>query len=247
MRATTCARRSSRQHHGPHRRAARRQLVDHRDVEIGVRGHGERARNGRRGHDQLVRQRGPRLRLSPAACRRCCTPKRCCSSTMTSARRANSMPSWNSACVPTHDAHLARGDGRERAAPRARRLLTRQQRHRDAERARTTAWKLRQCCSASSSVGAMSAACSAAAGRARGGRRGHHGLAAADVALHQPRHRHAAHRGRASTSREHARLRAGELEGQRRRANRAASPARIGERRRRDRSAARACAACSVR
>ena len=32
---------------------------------------------------------------------RCCTPKRCCSSTMTSARRANSMPSWNSACVPT--------------------------------------------------------------------------------------------------------------------------------------------------
>src|SRR5205807_1682929 len=32
--------------------------------------------------------------------RRCCTPKRCCSSTMTSARRANSMPSWKSACVP---------------------------------------------------------------------------------------------------------------------------------------------------
>ena len=54
--------------HAPLRRAARRrsprcctgvrpgrQLVDHRDVEVRVGGHGERARNGGRGHDQLMR------------------------------------------------------------------------------------------------------------------------------------------------------------------------------------------------
>ncbi len=43
------------QHHGLHGRAARRQLVDHRDIEIGVGGHRQRARNRRRGHDQLMR------------------------------------------------------------------------------------------------------------------------------------------------------------------------------------------------
>ena len=41
--------------HGGHRRAAGRQLVDHRYVEIRVGGHRERARYGRRGHDQLMR------------------------------------------------------------------------------------------------------------------------------------------------------------------------------------------------
>src|SRR5882672_9224159 len=35
------------------------------------------------------------------SCRRCCTPKRCCSSMIASAREANFMLSWNSACVPT--------------------------------------------------------------------------------------------------------------------------------------------------
>ena len=38
-----------------HRRAAGRQLVDDRNVEIGVRGHRQRSRNRRRGHDQLMR------------------------------------------------------------------------------------------------------------------------------------------------------------------------------------------------
>ncbi len=51
--------------------------------------------------------------------------------------------------------------------------------------------RLRQCCSASSSVGRHERGLEAAARRARRGRRRHHGLAAADVALHQPHHRHA--------------------------------------------------------
>ena len=42
--------------HGAHRSASGRQLVDRRDIEVGIGGHRERARDGRRGHDQLVRQ-----------------------------------------------------------------------------------------------------------------------------------------------------------------------------------------------
>ena len=58
-----------RQHHGLHRRAARRQLVDHGDVEIGVRGHRQRARDRRRRHDQLMRQRPPRAPFSRSGSR----------------------------------------------------------------------------------------------------------------------------------------------------------------------------------
>ena len=70
------------------------------------------------------------------------------------------------------------------------------------------------CCSASNSVGAMSAACKSAAHRARSGRGRHHGLAAAHVALHQPHHGPV--RGEIAIDfGERARLRAGERERQR--------------------------------
>ena len=42
-------------HHRLHRRATGRQLVDHADVEVGVGGHGQRPRDRRRRHDQLMR------------------------------------------------------------------------------------------------------------------------------------------------------------------------------------------------
>ena len=41
---------------GRHRLAPRRQLVDHRHVQIGIEGHRQRARDRRRRHHQLVRQ-----------------------------------------------------------------------------------------------------------------------------------------------------------------------------------------------
>ena len=44
------------QHHGADRRAAGRQLVDDRDVEVGVGRHRQRARDRRGGHDELVRE-----------------------------------------------------------------------------------------------------------------------------------------------------------------------------------------------
>ena len=43
------------QHHRLHGRASRRQLIDHGDIQIGVGGHRQRARNRGRGHDQLMR------------------------------------------------------------------------------------------------------------------------------------------------------------------------------------------------
>ena len=43
------------EHDGFHRRASRRQFVDHGYIEIGIGGHRQRARNRRRGHDQLMR------------------------------------------------------------------------------------------------------------------------------------------------------------------------------------------------
>jgi hypothetical protein len=42
-------------YHGLHRRTPRRQLVNHRHVEIGVGGHDEGAWDRRRRHDELVR------------------------------------------------------------------------------------------------------------------------------------------------------------------------------------------------
>ena len=41
---------------GRHRLAPRRQLVDHRHVQVGIEGHRQRARNRRRRHHQLMRQ-----------------------------------------------------------------------------------------------------------------------------------------------------------------------------------------------
>jgi hypothetical protein len=43
------------EHHGLHRRAPRRQLIDDRHVEIRIGGHRQGARYRRRGHDQLMR------------------------------------------------------------------------------------------------------------------------------------------------------------------------------------------------
>ncbi len=56
MRTTTSSRRFSVSATVLHRRAAGRQLIDDRNVEIGVRRHRQRARNRRRGHDQLMRK-----------------------------------------------------------------------------------------------------------------------------------------------------------------------------------------------
>ena len=42
-------------HHGLHGRAARRQLINHRQIKIGISGHRQGARDRRGGHDQLMR------------------------------------------------------------------------------------------------------------------------------------------------------------------------------------------------
>ena len=52
---------------GDHGCASRRQLVDHRDVEVGIEGHGQRARDRCRAHHQLVRQRHAFVAQGPFA------------------------------------------------------------------------------------------------------------------------------------------------------------------------------------
>ena len=64
MRASTSPRRASVHRRVADRPAPRRQLVDHRDVEVGVVGHRERARDRRRAHHELVRRSASRC-LAP--------------------------------------------------------------------------------------------------------------------------------------------------------------------------------------
>ncbi len=91
------------------------------------------------------------------SCMRCWTPKRCCSSTITSARRWNVTPSWNSAWVPTAmctsplaTAAMALRRVRAGCEPESSATVM--------PSGRNQASSVRQCCSASSSVGAISAA-----------------------------------------------------------------------------------------
>ena len=66
-----------------HRRAARRQLVDRADVEVGEVAHRQRARDRRGAHHQQVRlQRPASSPACGAAPGAAATPKRCCSSTI---------------------------------------------------------------------------------------------------------------------------------------------------------------------
>ena len=173
--------------------------------------------------------RRPAWRPFSESLRRCCTPKRCCSSTMTSASPANSMPSWKSAWVPT----TTRTSPAAIAASALRRVRAGTLPDSSATvspSGANHAWKLRQCCSAKQLSGRHERGLQAAAGRRRRRRRGHHRLAAADIPLQQADHRHAAGEI-APRLLQRARLRARQREGQR--AEEALrEAARIGERRR---------------
>ena len=72
----------------------------------------------------------------PFSCsfRRCCTPKRCCSSTMKSARFLNSMPSWKGVRATTMRTARRRRSLRALAPAGARGLRTGQQRRRLVQR-----------------------------------------------------------------------------------------------------------------
>ena len=104
-----------------HRRASRRQLIDDRDVEIGIGGHGQRARNRRRRHDELMGNAAVRLALllQPQALLHAEAmllvdddQGELCEIDALLKQRVRA----------DDDADLAGGDGVERAAARARRL-----------------------------------------------------------------------------------------------------------------------------
>ncbi len=176
------------QHRGQHRLAARRQLVDHRAIEIRVRGHRERPRDRRRGHDQLMRRARVALalplELQPLLHAEAMLLVDDHERESVERRR---LPGTARAC------RSRRPRGRRRSARATRRARARSASRAASRRASSSGpsqrSKLAACCSASSSVGAITAVCLRGDGRDERRERGDHGLARADVALQQPVHR----------------------------------------------------------
>ena len=171
------------------RRAARRQLVEHADVEVAVDGHRRGARDRRGRHHQHV---GHRLRraLSRSAAR-CSTPKRCCSSTTTTPRRWKSTRLLDERVGADGDVDARRRRGRRAArarSPPVTRFVSSSTRsgrspkrlsgsgHRQTRRAARA--RSPKCCSASTSVGAISAPWCPPCTAASSARQRHHRLAA---------------------------------------------------------------------
>ena len=165
------------------------QLAQRGDVEVAVGGERERARDRRRGHVQHVRREA-----RPAPCGRARarwrTPKRCCSSTTATREaveldgvldqrvRADEQPQLAAcASLPSRSARRARG---RRAG---------EQRGRHAARRASARWSVAKCCSASVSVGAISAACMPVLDGAQHRVQRDDGLARADLAHQQALHR----------------------------------------------------------
>ena len=104
----------------------------------------------------------PALRPFSANCRRCATPKRCCSSMMTSPSRANCTLSWNSAWVPMTSWQLASARLASEVVLDLAVCLP-ESHPTEMPRGSNQLRKRRRCCSASISVGAMMATCRPAA------------------------------------------------------------------------------------
>ena len=109
---------------------------------------------------QLVRRARRRVRPCRAASARCCTPNRCCSSMITSAepRERDAFLRTARACRSTTSQLAGREQRRARCA-RARAASTRSAARRDGRARSSQRAKLAACCSASSSVGAITAVC----------------------------------------------------------------------------------------
>ena len=179
---------------GAHRRAAGRQLVEHRHVEVAVQRQRQRARDRRRRHVQHVR-RGAR----PPSASRWSTPNRCCSSTTATSSRPNS--AYEQRVRADRDQRLARGD----ALPAGRRSSfagTSPVSSRPRRRARSTSRSARRAGAARRAPrSAPSArACPPASSARSSAAQRDGGLAGADVALQQSLHRLRRARGRASIS-----------------------------------------------
>ena len=176
------------QRHRLHRRAARRQLVDDRHVQIGISGHRQRPRDRRRRHDQLMRDSGRRAgpfraaagadaRRSDAARRR--SPDR--------AAGTRRLPETARACRSRSSLRRMRGRRARACAPRALRLPVSSANGRSsgASQCRKIARVLLGQQLRRRHHRGLKASFHGARGRERGDDR----LAAADVALHQPQHR----------------------------------------------------------
>ena len=185
------------------RRAARRQLVDGADVEVGEQASsracaGSASRSSSACAARARRCRRPSFASTslPRSASRCCTPKRCCSSTIARPSRANRDLLLDHR-VGADDERRPRPTRPARAsASRALPLRLPVSQATVTPSGASQPTSLRRCCSARISVGAISAHCQPASIATRGGERRDDRLAGADVALQQPVHRHRRGRGR---------------------------------------------------
>jgi hypothetical protein len=170
---------------GQHRRAARRQFVDDRHVEVGVVAHGQRARDGRGAHHQLVRAEGARLGAQRQALAHaeavlfvdhCGTEAREIDRVLDQRMRAD------------RDRRLAAGNGRLHGALVAHLQAARQPGHADAQRFEP-AGQLAVMLFGEDFGRRHERRLIAGLDRAQAGERRDHGLAGADVALQQALHR----------------------------------------------------------
>ena len=194
---------------GAHRGASRRQLVDHRDVEVRVRGHRERPRDRRRRHDQLMRPPVAGRALLPQT-----QPLVHAEAMLLVDDRNRERGEFDALLEQRvradHDPGVAAAHRGEGLAPRPRARPPREQRDRNAERFEPPVeiacvlvgeqFRRRHQCDLSARLE-----------RPAGGERGDQGLAAADVALHEPKHRRRPRQVGLDLT-EHVRLRGGEAE-----------------------------------
>ena len=199
------------QRHRLDRRAAGRQLVDHRHVEVGVCGHRQRAGNRGRGHDQLVRVAAGMLAL--VAKRHSLVDAEAVLLVDDEEREtAETDPLLEEGVGADGDADVAAGERLLGGPAGFARQLAGEQGHRLAERPEPAVKVLPVLLGEEfrrRHQGHLKAGLDRLAGRGRG----HHGLAGADVALHQAQHRRA-RREVGGDFAEHAFLGAGQRERQ---------------------------------
>ena len=201
------------QHHRLHRGAARRQFVDRGHVEVGIRGHRERARDGRRGHHQLVRHAVAAASL--VAQREALVHAE--AMLLVDDRQREVMERHallHQRVRADHQLGLATRDGRQCLVACTPRDLARQPHHADAQWLEPAA-QVVEVLLGEQLGGGRQRGLLARIDRQQRRHRRDHGLAAADVALHQPQHRHGPCEVGADLA-VHALLRARQCKGQRR-------------------------------
>ena len=195
-----------------HRRAPGRQFVDDGDIQVRKRRHGERARNRRRRHDELVRKAPALLALLPQP--QPLLDTQAMLLVDDHEREVGKSDAYLKERMRAHDeSHFTCGEGRERDSAHPRALRPRHESDLQSERMKPVA-KIAPVLLGEQLGRRHERRLQAAARRTRGRRSRDHGLAAADVTLQKPQHWAPGHEVGVNFL-QSAQLRGRQLEGQR--------------------------------